>query len=165
MNEWMSGRSGSIPNAPHPDLEPGDALTCWAISMELLGPRRSSFSGEGNARKAETSAGGEEDSTGPGSWETGNKGALKILNPRLLDPAMLQEYPPFTLAVKGLGLELMLPLCGSPLKVGFCCWWCWLTPGPGAFEVQDKLPLWDSKWIFAMSCNAPKNDKREAHGS
>lgn len=43
------------------------AVTCWAISTELLGPRRSSFSGEGNARKVETSAGGGEDSAEAGS--------------------------------------------------------------------------------------------------
>lgn len=43
------------------------AVTCWAMSAELLGPRRSSFSGEGNARKVETSAGGGEDSAEAGS--------------------------------------------------------------------------------------------------
>ena len=50
------------------------AVTCWAISTELLGPRRSSFSGEGKARKVETSAGGGEDRTGAGSWGTGGTG-------------------------------------------------------------------------------------------
>lgn len=52
----------------------GSAVTCWAISTELLGPRRSSFSGEGKARKVEMSAGDGEDSTGAGSYGTGGTG-------------------------------------------------------------------------------------------
>ena len=72
--------------------------------MELLGPRRSSFSGEGKARKVETSAGGGEDRTGAGSWgtgSTGGSGEVHVQTPRpegcpSLGPLKAQspEFPP-----------------------------------------------------------------------
>lgn len=67
-------RSGSSSSRGPRGAGVSGAVTCWAISTELLGPRRSSFSGEGKARKVETSAGGGEDRTGAGSWGTGGTG-------------------------------------------------------------------------------------------
>lgn len=66
-------------------------LTCWAISTELLGPRRSSFSGEGKARKVETSAGGREESTGAGSW-MGGTGSTVRSEPKLLTQNTNQSW-------------------------------------------------------------------------
>lgn len=101
----------------------GSAVTCWAISTELLGPRRSSFSGEGKARKVETSAGGGEDRTGAGSWGTGGTGGSVEVQIQTPYP----EHMPLMQASQGsesripqssprVGCPQMLALVGSLCK-------------------------------------------------
>ena len=125
----------------------GSAVTCWAISTELLGPRRSSFSGEGKARKVETSAGGGEDRTGAGSWGTGGTGGS-------VEVQIQTPYPEHTpLMQASQGSESRIPQ--SPPRVGCPQMLALVSSSCRSLWGRGKPPPSDSKSLVQPSGSSP----------